>query len=72
MIVVIVVVIVIITILLTLFAGFQVGVRSSSAGLGSDMNLTKSMDEPEVSQKEKARLKAQQRFAKILADEETP
>lgn len=49
----------------------QVGVRSANAGLGSESSLTKSMDEPEVTQKEKARLKAQQRFASILAHEQT-
>ena len=49
---------------------FQVGVRSSNAGLGSDVSVTKSMDDPEVSHKEFGRLKAQERFAKILAEED--
>ena len=44
--------------------------RSVNAGLGSDVSLSKSMDEPEVTQKEKGRIKAQQRFAKILAQED--
>ena len=50
---------------------FQVGVRSANAGLGTDSSVTKSMDDPEVSQKELARMKAQQRFAKILAQEDS-
>jgi len=43
----------------------QVGVRASTAGLGSTQGLTKSMDAPEVTAKEMARLKMQERFSKI-------
>lgn len=47
----------------------QVGVRSSTAGLGSDANLIKDMDQPEVTLKEKSNLKTKERFARILAQE---